>query len=279
MITQTLQEEDKLIYCDTEYPVLLVSGMGLAEHHKLYNYWGDTPDYLKAYGAAVFTAKQLAFTSNVDNATALKYRVFEVLEKSKKDKVNIIAHSKGGIEARYMISNLEMGDNVSSLTTLGTPHRGTPIADIVIGKIPVGQFVLARLVNIFARVMGDSDPDALRATIGVSTERMEQFNKEVLNHPNVHYQSYAGHVNKSHPNVVLKTLAGINYRYGGKNDGLVPIESAKWGEFLGVIKDENCSSVSHADMVGQDRFFGGSSYFDHNRFIKDIIHDLKLKGF
>lgn len=279
MLSEIIDKKDKLTYCDTQYPILLVSGMGLTDHHKLYNYWGKTPDILKEHGAATFTAKQLAFTSNYDNALALKYRIFEVLEKTQKEKVNIIAHSKGGIEARYMISNLDMGNHVASLTTLGTPHRGTPIADIVVGKIPVGQFVLARLVNIYARIMGDTDPDSLRATIGVTTDGMAQFNREVLDHPKVYYQSYAGHVNKSHTNILLKTLASIIYKFGGKNDGMVPIESAKWGEFKGIISDEKAESVSHNDMVGLSHLFGGTSKFDHNKFLIGIVHDLMLKGY
>jgi triacylglycerol lipase len=279
MAAELVDKRNKLTYCDTQYPVLLVSGMGLKDHHKLYNYWGTIPDVLKEYGAAAFTAKQFAFTSHYDNAMALKYRTFEVLEKTKKDKINIIAHSKGGIEARYMISNLDMGEHVASLTTLGTPHRGTPLADIVVGKIPVGQFVLARLVNIYARVMGDSDPDSLRATLGVTSEGMAQFNREVLDHPNVYYQSYAGHVNKEHSNMLLKTLATILYQFSGKNDGIVPIESAKWGDYKGIIADENCPSVSHADMVGVTRFFGGTSKFNHNLYFVKMVHELKEMGF
>ncbi|MEZ5024514.1 MAG: hypothetical protein R2728_14895 [Chitinophagales bacterium] len=279
MMAERVPKKDKLVYCDTQYPVLLVSGMGMSDHHLLYNYWGNTPDILKEHGAAVFTAKQFAFTSHFDNAMELKFRVFEVLEKTGKEKVNIVAHSKGGIEARYMISNLDMGDKVASLTTLGTPHRGTPIADIVVGKIPVGQFVLARLVNIYARMNGDKAPDSLRATIGVTTEAMEQFNRETLDHPLVYYQSYAGHLNKNHPNFAQKALARIIYRFAGKNDGMVPIESAKWGEFRGIISDENNISVSHTDMVGLSRFFGSNSKFDHNNFLVKLVHDLKEMGF
>lgn len=275
----TQEQEEKLVYCDTEYPVILVSGLGLTEHHTLYNYWGNTPDYLKAHGAAVFTARQGAFSSHIDNGLTLKNRVFEVLEKTGKDKINIIGHSKGGLEARYMISMLDMGQHTASLTTLGAPHRGSVIADIIVGKVPVGQFMLARLVNIFARVMGDESPDSLRATLSVTTEAMEQFNREVLDHPDVYYQSYAGHVGRKHPNLVMKTMAGIISRFDGKNDGLVSIDSAKWGEFQGIIKDDNVSSVSHADMIGITRIVGGTSKFDHNAFLARVINDLKKKGY
>ena len=279
MIAEKVETKDKLVYCDTEYPVLLVSGMGLSDHHLLYNYWGNTPDILKEHGAAIFTAKQFAITSHFDNAKELKFRIFEILEKTHKEKINIIAHSKGGIEARYMISHLDMGDKVASLTTLCTPHRGTPVADIVVGKIPVGQFMLARLVNIYGRIMGDKDPDGLRAIVGVTTEAMEQFNRENLDHPKVYYQSYAAHLNKSHSNFLQKALARIIYTYGGRNDGMVPIESAKWGRYRGVVTDDKNSSVSHTDIVGVSKLMGGSSSFDHNAFMTNLVHELKEMGY
>ena len=266
LLTDKPKESDKLEYCDTEYPVILVSGLGLTEHHTLYNYWGTLPDYLKAHGAAVFTARQGAFSSHVDNGRTLKYRIFEVLEKTKKDKINIIGHSKGALEARYMISNLDMGEVVASLTTMGAPHRGSSLADIIVGRVPIGQFMLARLVNVFARMMGDNSPDSLRAALSVTTEAMEQFNKEVLDHPKVYYQSYAGHVDKNHSNLLMKTVAAILYPIEGKNDGLVSIRSAKWGEYQGLISDENCKSVSHADMIGITRIMGGATTFDHKSY-------------
>ncbi len=270
--------DNKLDFCDVKYPILLVSGLGLADHHSLYNYWGTIPDYLKEHGAPVFTANQDAFTSNVDNAIKLKYRVFEVLEKSKKDKVNIIGHSKGGIEARYMISRLEMANHVSSLTTLSSPHHGSGIADIILGRIKIGRIATARLVNIYARLVGDKRPDSLRATISVSSEGMKSFNKDVIDHPKVYYQSYAGHINKNYPNIMWRTLARLLYTVDGKNDGLVSIQSAKWGNYRGLIQSEDCDSVSHLDMVGLNTFTGVKA-FDYKKWLANLVNDLKHRGF
>jgi len=139
--------------------------------------------------------------------------------------------------------------------------------------------MLARLVNVFARMMGDNSPDSLRAALSVTTEAMAQFNKEVLNHPKVYYQSYAGHVDKNHSNLIMKTVASILFPIEGKNDGLVSIESAKWGEFQGLIYDEKCKSVSHADMIGITRITGGSTKFDHDKYMAGIINGLKRMGF
>jgi triacylglycerol lipase len=53
----------------------------------------------------------------------------EQIQKIPGDRVNVIAHSMGGLDARYAISRLGLDARVASLTTIGTPHRGTPIAD------------------------------------------------------------------------------------------------------------------------------------------------------
>ncbi|MBK7138678.1 MAG: hypothetical protein IPH74_06510 [Bacteroidetes bacterium] len=277
-IEKTPIDTDKLAMCDTKYPIILVSGMGFKEHNFVLNYWGIIPDYLKERGGMVFTANQDAFCSHVENGIKLKSRILDILEKTKKKKINIIAHSKGGIEARYMISKLEMGDKVASLTTIGSPHRGSGIADIVVGKIPLGRFAAARMVNIYAMIMGDKQPDSLRAVVQVTTEAMDLFNKDVIDHPNVYYQSYASHVNKEYPNFLWRSLAGFLFISDGKNDGLVSVESAKWGDFKGIIKTEEAPSLNHADQVGLFRFSGNPA-FKATRFYADLLKDLKKSGF
>ena len=76
-----------------------------------------------------------------------------------------------------------------------------------------------------------------------------------------------------------KALARIIYRFSGQNDGMVPVESAKWGNYRGIITDETGISVSHTDMVGVSRLMGGSSNFDHNMFLANLIHELKDMGY
>ncbi len=269
-----VQKESKLSYCDTKYPVILVSGLGFQDRNRLLHYWGNIPDYLKQHGCDVYTAKQDAFMSIPDNAIKLKYRILDILEHTKKKKINIIGHSKGGLEGRYLISRLGMDDHVSSLTTLGTPHQGTHLADIVVGKLPLPKFATARLVNLYATIIGDRRPDSLRSVVQMTIDGMKQFNDEVPDSSKVYYQSYASHVNKEYPNIIWKTMAYIIKEYEGKNDGMVGIESSKWGNYRGLILSSEAPSVSHGDMVGLTQFFGNTS-FDAKAYIADIIHDLR----
>ncbi|MFN8237415.1 MAG: alpha/beta fold hydrolase [Chitinophagales bacterium] len=269
-----MTEAQKLSHCDTNYPVILVSGLGFHDQNRVLNYWGLIPDHLKQHGCDVYTAHQEAFISIPDNALKLKFRILDILEKTKKDKINIIGHSKGGLEARYVASRLGMDEHISSITTLGSPHRGTHLADIILGRLPLPKFATARLVNLYATLMGDKRPDSLRAVVQVTTQGMKQFNEEVPDSTKVYYQSYASHVNKEYPNILWKTIAYIIRPYEGKNDGMVGIESCKWGNYKGIIQSDTASSVSHADMVGLTQFFGNPN-FDARVFFTDIIHELK----
>ena len=269
-----MSSEEKISYCATNYPVILVSGLGFNDQSRILNYWGTIPESLKMHGCDVYTAYQDEFSSIPDNAIKLKFRILDILEKTKKDKINIIGHSKGGLEARYLASRLGIDNYISSVTTLGTPHKGAYLADIVLGKLPLPKFATARLVNLYASILGDMRPDSLRSIVQVSTQSMKQFNDEVVDSSKVYYQSYGSHVNKEYPNVIWRTMAYIIREYEGKNDGMVGLESSKWGNFRGIIQSEAASSVSHGDMVGLTQLFGNPK-FNAKPFFSEIIHDLK----
>ncbi len=51
-------------------------------------------------------------------------------------RVHIVAHSMGGLDARFAISSLGLAPRVASLTTIGTPHHGTPLADLGASLLP-----------------------------------------------------------------------------------------------------------------------------------------------
>src|SRR5580658_8847759 len=56
--------------------------------------------------------------------------------------VHIIAHSMGGLDARCLLAqNLAgLAGRVVSLSTISTPHHGSPVADMLVGDF-LGEFV------------------------------------------------------------------------------------------------------------------------------------------
>ena len=97
-----------------------------------FQYFRGIRSHLEAQGFRVFHPNQ-DFAGPVDlRAEQLKARVNEALVETGADKVHIIGHSMGGLDARHMIVDKGMAEKVASLTTIGTPHLGTVLADHVI---------------------------------------------------------------------------------------------------------------------------------------------------
>ena len=94
------------------YPVLLVHGMGFRDDQPI-GYWGRIPRVLEAAGATIFYGNQDSNASIENSGAHLARRIEEILAETGAEKVNVIAHSKGGLDARYAISTLGMGDRVA----------------------------------------------------------------------------------------------------------------------------------------------------------------------
>ena len=116
---------------NNKYPIILAHGIVLKDF-KFFKAFGRIEKRLKAEGYVVYTADTDGFGAIETNAEQLKSYICSVMEKHNADKVNVIAHSKGGLDARYMIEHLDMSDHIASLTTLCTPHKGSPIASAIL---------------------------------------------------------------------------------------------------------------------------------------------------
>ena len=170
------QETDHILYrislddvraeknvCSTKYPLLLVHGVGFRDFH-YFNYWGRIPRALKKNGARVFYGHQEAWGTVEENAGILREKIFEILRETGEEKVNIIAHSKGGLDSRYLISGLHMAPYVASLTTICTPHRGSMLVDLLM-KLP--DFLYRGICGLMDRyfgMLGDRAPNAYVAS-------------------------------------------------------------------------------------------------------------------
>ncbi|KAJ1906624.1 hypothetical protein LPJ81_001251 [Coemansia sp. IMI 209127] len=91
------------------------------------HYWRGIREALEKVGTKVVIAK-VSGTGGVSE----RARQLDALLSSKlpEEKVNIIGHSMGGLDARYLITHIDPKSySVGSLTTVCTPHRGSPFMD------------------------------------------------------------------------------------------------------------------------------------------------------
>jgi triacylglycerol lipase len=262
--------------CKTKYPLVLVHGVGFRDL-KYINYWGRIPKELIRNGAAVYYGNQEAWGTVEYNAKDIKNKILDIVKETGYEKVNIIAHSKGGLDARYMISKLEMGDYVASLTMMSSPHKGCKFVDIAC-KLPDKIYkAIARFFDNRYKSLGDKNPDFYTASRQFSTFHSKKFNEEVKDVEEVYYQSYATVVKNMFSDFIVTIPYILVKLTEGENDGLVAIDSAKWGEFKGVLKNKQRRGISHGDIIDLRR--DDYKEFDVIEKYVEIVSELKNKGY
>jgi triacylglycerol lipase len=263
------------------YPVFLVHGIGFRSHSagNGTEYWGGVTPTLDKLGVPWFASDQQAFGLIEENAETLKRDILAWLAiHPGYDKVNIIAHSRGGLEARYLVSRLDMADKVASITMLSTPNRGSTLTNKVYAFIGSERSLAAWGTDAFATLQGDVNPQSYRAGRQLLPESMDEFNQAVPDASGVFYQSYAGRISKSYPNPFLAISCQIIEKAEGENDGMVSVESAKWGLFRGFPMGEDRPIISHHRIAGQNDF-DQTPLFDVAPFVASLVADLASRGY
>ena len=262
--------------CKTKYPFVLIHGVGFRDF-KYINYWGRIPKELIRQGATVYYGNQEAFGTVEYNAQDIKEKILDIVKETGCEKVNIIAHSKGGLDARYMVSKLDMGKYVASITMMSSPHNGVKFVDTAC-HIP--DFIykgISKAFNKYFGLIGDKNPDFYTATRQFSTNHSKKFNEEVKDVEEIYYQSYATVMKNLFSDYILTIPYVIVKLTEGDNDGLVSVSSAKWGEFRGVIENKHYRGISHGDIIDLRR--DDYKAFDVIEKYVQIVSELKDKGY
>lgn len=265
-----------------KYPILMVHGMGFRDR-KLFCYWGRIPKVLRSLGAQVYFGGQDSNGSLEDNAQWVAKRIDDILAETGAEKVNIIAHSKGGLESRYLISTLGYGNRVVSLTTISTPHHGSKTVDLLM-KTP--QWLVraaAFCVDLWFGLLGDKRPRTYRAICLFKTDVAEAFNRENPDDPRVYYQSYAFAMKNPFSDLTMFLPSLVVGMIEGENDGLLTPEAVQWGEFQGVFRGNGRRGISHADEVDLRRRplsrKKGEGISDITDLYQNITRDLIRRGY
>ena len=268
--------------CQTKYPIVLIHGAGFRDL-KWPVYWGRIPSVLKKEGAEIYYGLQDCWASCETNAEAIAERIGVILSESGAEKVNIIAHSKGGLDARMAASSFGCADKIASITTIATPHHGSKTVDRMF-RLPRSVWNLAAFaVNNWIRIVGDKKPDFLKLCEGFTTESMRVFNENNPDVPGIYYQSFACAMRHPFSDLSLSTANFVVNRIEGENDGLVTVASAKWGDRFRVLRSNAFRGISHLDVIDYTRMpltrKTGPGISDICSFYVDIVSELKELGF
>ncbi len=232
----------------TKYPIILVHGLAAKDQFTLISSWGRIPQFLSKQGFKIYLGNTDAWGSYADNAKILQNTIEKVIKEQNSPKVNIIAHSKGGIDSRYLISKLGYGSKIASLTTISTPHRGSELADLIVESKKLDSPLVKQAIKVLLFIYKESNVDPHQLAHQLTRPQMELFNQENLDSPEVYYQSFSTIMHKETDD--LSSL--LTYRYikkiTGENDGVVSTWSAKLGKTYELI-DGKTRGISHPEIV------------------------------
>lgn len=229
----------------TKYPIVLVHGM-MIKDFPFFPAFRFITDFLRAQGFTVYVTNQDGVGTIADNAAQLKDEITAILKKENCEKINIIAHSKGGLDARYMISTLDMDICVASLTTLSTPHHGSGLSTKLLKMPTFLAKSIAFFIDTFFRIFHDKKPNTFALAHELTVSSMHIFNELVLNAPSVYYQSYSS--TSPHKKAFIRFIPYELSRYCEQDDtdGMVSVSSSQWGDYRGSMDGE----IDHFQMVG-----------------------------
>jgi triacylglycerol lipase len=260
-----------------KYPVLLVHGAGFRDKKFGISYWGRIPKTMERAGATVYYGGTDAWGTVENNARIIKNTIERIIKETGAEKINIIAHSRGGLEARYVISSLNLYPVIASLTTISTPHRGVKAMDIAL-YVPGFLYKFAAFfVNLWNRILGDKRPDFYKSSRQLSRKECLEFNRVNMDKNSVYYQSYAARIKYFFGDLIYIFLNPFLRLTDGDNDGLCPVESAKWGDFKGIITTGGKFGISHSGIIDTYRIkYKG---VDIPRLYLSILRDLAARGY
>jgi triacylglycerol lipase len=283
-------------FTETQHPIMLVQGVLAFDSIAGVDYWYGIAEKLEEEGSTVYTAHINA----VNGSEARGEQLIDELENIQAispdiEKFNLIAHSQGGLTARYVMA--VRPDLIASVTTLGSPHQGAPVADVLNNTFPEDTFmggafetVSAAVGTLIDMLSGDASGADVRAlTAEFTTAGIATFNATYpaglptspcgqgpasvsINGHDISLYSWAGTdkvTNIADPLDYLFATTGMLFSTED-SDGITGRCSSHFGQ---VIRDDY--TMNHGDLINQ--VLGLHTLFDTDPLSLYRSHANRLK--
>jgi len=226
----------------TRIKVVLLYGMFGFERILWHDYFHGVQPMLENMGMQVIVPRLSWGGCIKKRATNMARRL-----KHENGRLHLIAHSMGGVDARYYITHVNGCAKVASLTTLCSPHRGSAAAPYALnGFSPL---------RLFAGIK-DLTPESMRI-----------FNEQTPDHPDVAYRSYSSTRPLNEQPWPVRRYGRIIQAAEGSNDSQVSTSSATWGEHVRTLH------ADHFEIIGLNIWlnpFHHRKHFDHLSLFREI---------
>jgi triacylglycerol lipase len=168
--------------CDlefTRYPIVLVHGAAPADYLALFQYFYGVQEHLQEHGYLVVAPAVDPFASTEQRCAQWSDHLDALVDDGVGRRFDLIGHSQGGTDARYVTSRLGHADEVAAVISVAGPHRGSAVADVTGGLVdvaPFGEELVDAAVDGLAALLGLPPQDAVGALESLTTEAMAEFN-------------------------------------------------------------------------------------------------------
>ncbi|MBE0483376.1 MAG: triacylglycerol lipase [Bacterioplanes sp.] len=282
-----------------KHPLVLVPGIFAFDSIGPLDYWFQIPSTLQRRGVEVYVAPINAFASSTERGEQLLAFLEDVQDASEGriQRFNLIGHSQGGMTSRYVM--YARPDLVASVTTVGTPHTGAPIADLITGVAPESSLqglafsTVANAVGNLVNLMASGNPRDASDIYGMMSEFNQpgaaQFNAQfpaglpttrcgngadrvTIDGHSIRLYSWGGARQLTHvldPSDALFAITGVLLK-GELNDGITGVCANRFGR---VINDRY--RMNHIDLNNQ--VFGLVSWFETNPKSLFVNHAQRLQ--
>ena len=186
------------------------------------NLWGRIPQEIRRRGGIAMFGNQDSLGSVQSNVYQLERTLDMAFKLTEAPKVHIIAHSKGGLDARCLAHRPSMRGRIASITTFATPHGGLRTADHFLGMSSSCLERIASPINWKATKNGD-----------------------------IAYRTFGAVEQPRHRSPKGAWMHWMVKRYDGENDGLVPASSTKRDPWQELRVPEGEPGLNHNDVIDQ----------------------------
>lgn len=257
-------------------PVVLMHGFGIGASFRRGGHLHKEAMHLRSRGVRAIAPNVSPYNTVRARTLLWHERLSQIVEATGTDRLLLIAHSMGGLDARYLISEMGWHEIVDVLVTISTPHRGSSVASLVLDQPEALRSWLADMADWVGRhILEDGSANLMQALAELTPPYMQDtFNPAIPNHPDVQYWSYgcqAGRGTSIPIDPLFRYFNNHLYEKEGLNDGIVSVQSARWGEYRGTVE------ADHARQVGLSSALAAP--FDSNAFYASIVEHLADEGF
>ncbi|MCG8373564.1 MAG: alpha/beta hydrolase [Balneolales bacterium] len=232
----------------TKYPLFLCHGFGAIGSLVKPSPLHDPCMLMRKHGIVSFAPNVVPYAPIQVRANSWVRLINAVCDTYGFEKVNVVAHSMGGLDMRHALTNLGIHNRVASLTTLATPHRGTFLADMILKTPEIITEKLSDIVDWFGNSVYPREKSEVLNSVEQLTRRgiQEDFNPVTADLDGFPYFSYSAAVGKGTNfsiNPVFLFQNNQIYAQEDVNDSFVSVKSSMWGEHLGTV------ALSHMNQI------------------------------